>query len=136
MHTLSTFLRKLWRITCANAWAITNGISLIFFVEAPVYTIALVLTIVSLLVFYVVSYKSLGELQLVTDPHPFSWGTFGARIWKITLANILWTISGMVYLFFCSGTQLIYIALITISGSVLLYIDAYRTILIEESSES
>lgn len=136
MHTLSTFLRKLWRITCANAWAITNGISLIFFVEAPVYTIALVLTIVSLLVFYVVSYKSLGELQVVTDPHPFSWGTFGARIWKITLANILWTISGMVYLFFCSGTQLIYIALITISGSVLLYIDAYRTILIEESSES
>ena len=136
MHTLSTFLRKLWRITCANAWAITNGISLIFFVEAPVYTIALALTIVSLLVFYVVSYKSLGELQVVTDPHPFSWGTFGARIWKITLANILWTISGMVYLFFCSGTQLIYIALITISGSVLLYIDAYRTILIEESSES
>lgn len=135
MQRWYVFIIKIWRITCANALAVFGGLSLMLFVEKVVFNIALALTVVSIVIFYYVSYRDFGEL---TDtPHePFIWRVFFTRIWQITLANALWIFSGLTYLFFVTGIYLWMLTLLTFVGFTLLYIDAYRTMAVADAASA
>lgn len=135
-HTSSDvhlFFTKLWRITCANALGISGGISLLIFVEKQVFTLALVLTVVSLVIFYVVAYRDMEDDTEPPVSESFSLQIFTRRLIRITMANALWLFVGVTYIFFATGVQMIYLALLTCAGFVLLYIDEYRRLMFEEN---
>lgn len=133
MNNVRIFIIKIWRITCANALAITGGISLMFFVDNTTYNMALLLTIASLAIFYYATYRDFGELE---DPPQelFDIRVFFSRIWKITLTNALWIFAGLTYLLFVTGIHFFVLTLLTLAGFIMLYIDSYRNIAIEETS--
>ena len=139
MSTVQIFVIKIWRITTANALAITGGLSLLNFAEGHVYINAVILTVVSMAVFYYASYRDFGELVLPSTgapQKPWSWRVFFYRIWKITLGNALWIFAGLTYIFFVVGISMVYLTLLTMSGFVMLYIDAYRTMEEEADAEN
>lgn len=123
------FFTKIWRITCANALGITGGLSLLIFVEKQVYTMALVLTVISVVIFYIVSYRDFGDIDDTSITESFSFPVFSRRLIHITLANALWVFVGVTYIFFATGMQMIYLAVLTFGGFVLLYIDEYDKLL-------
>lgn len=133
MHPIRLTFTKIWRITCANALAIAGGISLLFFVEGHMYTIALWLTVISLAIFYYAAYRDFGDLEIkIPAPHPFIWQKFIARLWHITLENALWLLAGLTYLLFLTGPRMMVLTTITVVSFVLMYIDAYRELLLTE----
>ena len=132
MHMLRTVVIKLWRITCANALAVSGVLSLLFFVEAPMLTAAIVLTVVSISVFYYASLRDFGELDTSSSAGDFTWSGLLRRLWKVTLLNILWIFGGITCVLFCTGTQLPYVASITGIGFVLMYIDGNRSLAKDE----
>lgn len=136
MQMLRTLIVKIWRISCANALAITGCLSVILFVEAYMLTAAIWLTIVSLLIFYYAAIRDFGEINDLPPLQPSPWSTKFNRFWSITVTNILWIFGGLTYIFFCSGIQRLYIICLTIIGFIMMYIDAYRNLLIEEAGES
>jgi predicted RND superfamily exporter protein len=137
MSAVQLFATKIWRITTANALAITGGLSLLNFAEDHVYTNAILLTVISLVVFYYASYRDFGELVLPSPDapvKPWSWHVFLRRMWKITLGNVLWIFAGLTYIFFVVGVSMIYLTTLTLIGFVMMYIDAYRVM--EEEEEA
>jgi hypothetical protein len=135
MQRWRMFIIKIWRISCANSLAVCGGISLMFFVEDAVYNIALALTVISIAMFYYVSYRDFGDFT-ETPSEQFVWRVFVTRIWKITLANALWIFSGLTYLFFVTGIHLFMLTLLTIIGFSMLYIDAYRTMVVADATST
>ena len=126
MSQLMIFCIKIWRITCANALALSGGLSLLIFVEKHVHTWALVMTSVSFVIFYVVAYQQFGELEPALADEAFSWQVFVRRITKITLVNALVIVAGVTYLLFVTGLQMCYLSLLTVVSFVLHYIDEYQ----------
>ena len=137
MSAVQLFATKIWRITTANALAITGGLSLLNFAEDHVYTNAIILTIISLVVFYYVSYRDFGDLELPSPDaltKPWSWHVFRRRVWNITLSNALWIFAGLTYIFFVVGVSMVYLTALTLIGFVMMYIDAYRVMEEEEAA--
>jgi hypothetical protein len=137
MSAVQLFATKIWRITTANALAITGGLSLLNFAEDYVYTNAIILTVISLVVFYYVSYRDFGDLELPSPDAPTkprSWHVFRRRVWSITLSNALWIFAGLTYIFFVVGVSMVYLTTLTLIGFVMMYIDAYRVMEEEEAA--
>jgi len=132
MQQLRIFVLKIWRISCANALALGGCLSVIFFVEADTYNLAIALTIISLVIFYFASYRDFGELDEHSISEQFNIQQFVSRIWKISLDNVLWTFAALTYIFFVTGKQILYMVLITLVSFIMMYIDAYRTMVAEE----
>jgi predicted RND superfamily exporter protein len=137
MSAVQLFATKIWRITTANALAITGGLSLLNFAEDHVYTNAILLTVISLVVFYYASYRDFGDLELPSPDaptKPWSWHVFRRRVWSITLSNALWIFAGLTYIFFVVGVSMVYLTALTLIGFVMMYIDAYRVMEEEEAA--
>ena len=135
MQRLRILAIKIWRITCADALTVCGGLSLLLFVEDSAFNLALLLTVVSLVIYYYAALRDFGEL-IAYPSEPFVWRVFFTRIWKITLANVLWIFSAITYLFFVAGIHLLLLILLTIAGFTLLYINAYRTMAIEATTSA
>jgi hypothetical protein len=136
MSPVRIFLIKMWRITTANALSISGGLSLLHFVDASVYIYAICISAISFVVYYTSSYRNMGQLTFPDPTAPIPpWSITVAlhRIWVITLNNVLGIFGGLTYLFFVLGTGVIKLTALIVTGYVLMYIDAYRTLKQEDA---
>jgi hypothetical protein len=134
MQSILLFLYKLWRITTARALEVTGTFAMLQFVEDDVFPIALAMVATGLFIYYVSSYTNLSEMTLPIRKSPeFDWAVWSRRMFRITLNNGFWILTGITFVLFVTGMTLIRLTIITVLGYAMMYIESYRTMEEEES---
>lgn len=120
-------LDRLWRITEANGLRLTMSISAIFYLEGQLFTNALIMTLISFILFYTYAYETMPYLpaHAVSKPQ-FNWGTFLRTLWSITELNVLIIVGALSLFLFVNDKTLPYTATAIGIGMVLFYRDEYR----------